>query len=88
MAPFSSAAVPPRPLRADKLTGRGLKPVSGLCAAAITTEGGGGTTGGVPRHLKQGFIYVGCTCVVVSFFFFSSFFLLEGLGQSDRVEFP
>ena len=39
LAPFSSGAVPLRPLKAKKLTGQGFKPISSLNTAAITTEG-------------------------------------------------
>lgn len=39
LAPFSSGAVPPRPLKAKELTGQGFKPISSFSTAAITTGG-------------------------------------------------
>lgn len=39
LAPFSSGAVPLRPLKAKELTGQGFKPISSFGTAAITTGG-------------------------------------------------
>lgn len=39
LAPFSSGAVPQRPLKAKELTGQGFKPISSSGTVAITTGG-------------------------------------------------
>lgn len=70
LAPFSSGAVPQRPLKPKELTGRGFKPISSLGNSAHQPWGEKEkTTPGVRLNLKDGFIYVGCTS---GFFFFFS----------------
>lgn len=61
LAPFSSGAVPLRPLKAKELTGQGFKPISSFGTVAITTGGKNNSLCHPPS--KGGFIYVGCTSV-------------------------
>lgn len=60
LAPFSSGAVPLRPLKAKEPTGQGFKPISSFSTAAITTGGGGGNSLCHPPS-EEGLIRVGCT---------------------------
>lgn len=62
LAPFSSGAVPQRPLKAKELTGQGFKPISSSGTVAITAGGEKNNSLCHPPS-KGGFIYVGCTCV-------------------------
>lgn len=81
LAPFSSGAVPLRPLKAKELTGQGFKPISSFGAAAtITTRGKKQLLLVTSSHLKGGFTYVGHTSVFLFFF--------QGWEESDSEEFP
>lgn len=62
LAPFSSGAVPRRPLKAEELVGQGFKSISSFSTVAITTHL-------VPSFIYGRFIYVGSTNVFFSFFF-------------------
>lgn len=73
LAPFSSGAVPLRPLKAKELTGQGFKPISSFGTAAITT--GGKQLLATSSFLKKAFLML-----AAHLFFFSP----EVRGQWQR----
>lgn len=80
LAPFSSGAVPQRPLKAKELTGQGFKPISSSGTVAITT--GGEKNNSLCHPPSKGGFYL-CWLHMVFFFFF-----FQGWEESDSEEFP